>query len=175
MKTFKIFYDWYVCLFICHPLAFLKNFTVLLQFEIYTGCNLILPSIKLNWLLCKSIFSYNLVIDRSAYLHILCLDDGVPNFLLHLQTQGLLHENRSNISHKCTMQVSDTHCSFKYNLKFTILCKSAQTCINSISYTPHILLMNLHQLKILEFYKNTYELFLRLTYTLAYVILNIYH
>jgi len=47
--------------------------------------------------------------------------------------------------------------------------------MNSISYAPHIPLMNLHQLKILELCKNTYELFLRLAYTLAYVILYIYY
>ena len=82
MKIFKIFHDWYVCLFICLQLAFLKKFAILLQFETYTGCILILPSIKLNWLLCKSVFflefSYWQKCILWAYLHILCIDDGVP-------------------------------------------------------------------------------------------------
>jgi len=53
--------------------------------------------------------------------------------------------------------------------------KCAQACINTISYMLHILLMNSLQLKVLELYKETCELFLRLAYMLAYVTFYIYH
>jgi hypothetical protein len=58
---------------------------------------------------------------------------------------------------------SQTHIKIQYT--------SSQTHINSVCHTPHILLMKLLQIKILELYKDTSELFLGLADMVANVTL----